>query len=645
MSIDAVDLLESDGVTLVAHLPATVIDAPADRRNDVTRMLTFEVRMEYLQALKVLGRMIKAYDGTTLVFVGYPDTPSIHRAAREATVSVPCRDKAAKPKDALFSTDTVYESTPTDTTVAFTATASSQMQTSSSIQTYGQVIGTKLERLNVETTVEEVCEITFYEFTDSGAGFVVDRVIRTTHPELYENITSSGGATFSYGTYRTSRTASDLVAAGLVLTNGNPLTGTLTVTYTGTDAASTFRLTVDVDMRSTEAVAAITPTTNGTVEGTQISTDGVTWAAFTAGATGRYLRLVITSPTTPVTLSLAVVTTTDYQPSNVATDDGDSWRPLVTDFAKVVTCMFAAPTQVNTLFVRSGLADVDTSTRLVYAIDGTADGSTWTELITEASSTPNRLTEHLFTQATLRGIRLRILSCNGPIAIRYVRAANIVSTQYIPDIIQVTLAGCGETQFNFMQSHQYVTRLIAERGESKLTFCKKLAALMGAELFWTREGVCTLRPAEDYDITASTIPVDVAILSLDAEWTADVKNEIVGVCDLPDTQLSYTAQDADAGSPTCVQRIGHRTKVVMFPEADTAGKLENATKQELLKSLRRGSTVEYRVTAEPDMEVGRVRYVLDPVSGIGGFYTIDAYRLEWNPEASTYDMVCQGREV
>lgn len=638
MSIDRVDLLESDGVTLVACLPATVIDALADRRNDVTRTLTFEVRMEYLQALKVLGRMVKAYDGDTLVFVGYPDTPSIHRSAKEAIVTVPCRDKAAKAKDALFSSDTVWESTPTDTTVSYTATASSQLPAQSSVQTYGQVIGTKLERLNIHRELTEMIEL----YTYLASGDIISKLI--TPAEWEAN--GLGGYRYAryYRTYRVS-TTSELASPGEVTVEGNPLSDTLTVTYTGTDEVSTFRLTVDVDTRATETISAITPTTNGTVESTQISADGVTWSTFSSGATGRYLRLVITKTTTPITLSLQVVTTTNYQPSNVATDDGASWRPLPDDWNKTLTLTFASPTVVNTLFVRSGLSDADTSTRLKYAIEGSADGSTWTTLIAEASSTPNRLTEHLFTQTTLKAIRLRILSCNGPVAIRYIRVANIVSTQYIHDIIRSILQGCGETQFNFTPTRQYVTRYIAERGRSKLTVCKELAATAGMELFWTREGICTLRPAEDYDITAPGIPVDAAILNLDASWTADVRNEIVGICDLPDTQLSYIARDENAGSPTSVQKIGYRTKVVQFPEADTIAKLENATKQELLKSLRRASTVEYRVTAEPDMEVGRIRYVVDPVSGIGGFYTIDSYRLEWNPEASTYDMVCQGREI
>lgn len=639
MSIDKVDLLEADGTTLVAHLPATVIDAPADRRNDVTRMLTFEVRMEYLQALKILGRMIKAYDGTTQVFVGYPDTPTIKRTYNTSLVTVPCRDKARRPKDSLFESDTIFESAPTDDTVSYTATASSTLPASSSIQSYGQVIGAQLARLNINYDVSEMVEITF----QSRFGGVLTRTFTY---EQFQNVRYPAGSEIRrYSTYHPSGTTSELIESSEVSIEGDPLTGVMNVAYAGTDEPSRFRLTVDIDMRSVEAVSSITPTTNGTIMSQYVSSDGIEWTAWSVGASGRYLRVVIEKATMPITLSLAITATTDYQPSNVATDDGASYRPLPTDFSKVLTLMFSAATLCNTVYIRSGTDNSDTSTRLFYAIDGTADGTNWTELIAEASGTPNRLAEHLFDQASLKGIRLRILSCNGPVAIRYIRVANIVSTEYVHDVIQSILEDCGETEFDFTETRQYVGLYNAECGISKLAVCKELAATAGMELFWTREGVCTLRPAEDYDITDEEIPADMAILDLSAEWSSDVKNEIVGICDLPDTQLAYTARDEVAGSLTCVQRIGHRTKVVQFPEADTIEKLENATKQELLKSLRRGSTVEYRVTAEPDMEVGRIRYVVDTESGVSGFYAIDAYRLEWSPDASTYDMVCQGRQV
>ena len=81
--------------------------------------------------------------------------------------------------------------------------------------------------------------------------------------------------------------------------SGNPLTGNYSIAYS-VDGLNLLTLTYYIDLLAAIALDAITITTNGTAAPAQVSTDGEAFTDFASGATGRYIKIVITKASGPI---------------------------------------------------------------------------------------------------------------------------------------------------------------------------------------------------------------------------------------------------------------------------------------------------------------------------------------------------------
>lgn len=623
--INKLELKEIDG-TLVTRIPCLGASIEADRSRPICRSARFTIPSNYLPAIRILGRQMVAWDGDQMVFVG----PVVGPTARsgDGTVTVACQDKAKRYADSKFVSDTTYEDlTATDTVRAFTPSASSEMAIDTDMRAYASVYYRSFERVSRETGVEYRLEMPgqFSVPLTSDLGQVMYGQPGTVVVGYAVDLGESAAA----------------VPLGELVESGSPTAGNYSISCTGETPVQYYRLTMRFDLRASVNVKQFTATTNGAATA-RISADGSSWSAYTPGATGRYLELVITRNSTPITLGVAIIAGQSFPASNIAVNDDSSWRPSLTDLNRQATLTLAVSANANDLFLRWGTSSSDRTTWYEYKIEGTTNGSTWTTLVENAGATPSILAEHPFARATYQALRVTVLKASGPVALRYAEVHDIVATNDIASVIKSILSD--ESEFDFATTELPVKAVTFERGTDKWTAAQKLAESGGFELFFRRSGVPCLR-VRDCNTTDPTIKAHSAMLTFDVTWNDDVANEIVGVFETTGVTLTSVAVDDNASSLTSVQRLGHRTQVVQFPLCDTQAKLDAATRTQLQIATKRTVDASFGVSGDPTMEVGEVRYLIDAATGATGFYVIESLTLSDDPATSEYDSTARVREV
>lgn len=574
-----VKLYHRDG-TYIKDLPATNVRVEVDRQRAVRRSAAFRVPGSSLADVKVLGRRIRIYDGATQLFGGYIDTPQVTVGPQDIVVDVACRDKAKPLKLARFTQDTTYEdlSASESGNLVAAATASTEMAVGGQIQQYAKVY-----RRDLSATVLGVSK----------------------------SVDATEGGDLRDGTYQ-----ADYSEAGL----------------------TEFRVQPYIDLRATESVQTATVTTNGTVSAMEVSTDGVNWVAYAAGS-WRYLRFTIARSSGPITAGVAITTAASYPASNVLTDSADSWRPTASDLARYIDLDFGSAQTVNVLYLRWGINSQDRTTRYVYGIEGSTDKATWTALVASADATASQLVEHVLTSGSYRYLRVTLLQVSGPIALRFAKAQNIVSTTSIHTLIQQIAESEGETLFRLTTTRQYAKAITFEAGEEKWAAMQELAATIGWELFYSADEYLTLRPS-DIDMTDPAIPTYKALFSFDAEYSdAEVYNQVIGVYESATVTYRSVQEDNNAFSATGIPRLGRRTAPVQKnPLADSQQKLDAWTLDLLGRYTRQTTQVSFSMSAAPTHEAGDVIRLEEAQTGTAGYFTLEAFELVEEPDAGTYDL-------
>lgn len=602
MPIDRIELYERSGA-YVATIPATAATVDGDKNRSSNYMLRFRAGADRLPLLRVRGRRVKAFDGSTCVFNGFVSGPSADISPGDAVVEMTCLDKPSAYAAAKAIEDAVIEDTPTESGPLMSSVSASSVLPSDAILATGIVYNQSIVAFQADGAVwdPDNQRWVYGATTPQGCGV-----------EAYGSVWD--------GSYRAYADTSNLV----------------TILVTG------YSLSITLDMQASITAKSITATSNGSAFVT-VSNDGVTFGAFSPATPFRYIHVEAGRSECPITLGLTVVTATPSAAANVLADDSAYWQPNNGDVLRQLTIYRAAAATCNVAYLRLGFNSADRTTRYVGYLDGSTDNVNWTRLASVAG-TPSRLVEVPFTSGSWRFVRLTITSCSGPCSVRYFSVENVVATQTVDSVIRALLTAEGETDFDFLITRTPVKKCIRERGESVLDTCKRLAATAGLELWWTKAGVATLRPLEDYDITA-VIPTVTAMLHLSASWPDDVINEISGTYDSPDSQLYVVLRDDNASSETSIQRIGRRTDCRTYRAADTLRKLQAALAADLLLATRQTSVARFTAGADLTMELGSLRRLLNVQTGITGVYVVDAYSLAWDPEVGTYDTEAQVRQI
>ena len=380
------------GGTYIKDVPADKINIKANRGQEIRRTASFSCSSDYLSDLKILGRRIKIIDDNgTQWFSGYIDDvkPSV---SSSAWLDVSCRDKSKVFKLAGFAADTTYsDASVTDTTLTITsASGSTALQAGDAVQGRGKVYGRKLEANVLGITSEVV--------PDSESGSL--------------------------------------------------LSGDYSITYS-VDGLNMLTLTIYVDLLAAIALDAITVTTNGTAATPEISTDGETFADFASGATGRYIKIVITKAAGPITAGVVCTADAASATSNVIVDDATYWSPRPTDLSRELTLAFTSGS-VNGLNIKVGVNDSDRETCYKADIDLLVSG-TWERAATDQilSAGINRIA---FTAATASKLRITFKAGTKPVAVKYCEVKYVDASVTIDQVIEAILTSEGESEFSLIQA-------------------------------------------------------------------------------------------------------------------------------------------------------------------------------------------------
>jgi hypothetical protein len=535
-----VKLYENDG-TYIKDLSAVVpvtINASKDR--EIRRTATFAVPISELNDVKLLGRRIKIFDeDDNQKFSGYIDdaTPNI---SSSAWVNVSCRDKSKVYKLARFPEDITYEDASfTDTTRSYTAIATSELLIGDQVETQGKFYGRKLEAT--------VLGITSEVSPDSESG--------------------------------------------------DPATQDYSIDYDA-DGLTNLKLTFFLDMQVQEDLQSITITTNGTIESTTVSLDGITFVSFSSGDTVRYIKVIINKASGPITVESDIQVDDNFLISNILTNDNNAWRPSSTDLDRTITLTFSSAS-INSLFLNCGLTYSDRE--LSYLIDIEYMSGTWTSLVSDKILVSG-LNEIPFSTVTTTQIRIKFKKRNSPLAIRYAELVFSDSDVTINQIIESILTTENESDFSRIEDTRispadHAITFLA--GDEKLRSIIELANSINYEFFYDEDDKPVFRPIRWSD------PADDDIIELDAYiqfnpffTDANVFNVIISTYEAGDVAYFSTITNDSGGSSTSTVNIGTRTSPLLRNAfANTQEKLDNWTEEQLSNFTSRNLRCNFIISA------------------------------------------------
>lgn len=567
-----VDLYERDGTFLKTLPTVEGITIRASRDTEVRRSASFRVPVSELTHLRRLGRRCKVvYAGQTL-FSGYVDTVHAEVGA-EGWVEVTARDKARLFKRARFAGDVTYEDAATvDATRSYTATASSEMAVGDEIQAQGRFYGRKLEA-TVFGITEEVTP--------------------------------------------TSET-------------GDPTDGDYAVDYTA-DGLTGLKLTFGVDLFGQDTIQSITTTTSGSVESLQISTDGQSFVTFANGATGRYLRWVITQAAGPITVGVVIKTAVARPASNVTTDNAAAWQPRAPDLERSLTLSFSSA-QVNGLRLRTGISDLDRDVAYRIKVEALVSG-TWTEVIADGLVLAG-LNDLAFTTQTATGLRITFKRANGQVAVRYAEVVYVSSTVTLDQIIKNILTTEGESDFSQIQAIRRLPpdkAVTFEAGTEKLRAILDLAESVGWEFFYDSQDRPVFRPRRWSDPMADDLLTYETLLEWQPRYDdAQVYNVVLAMHESGLKALTAKAVNDNGASATSTVHLGTLTSPILRnPWADTQQKLDLWAQEKLAEfsrlALSGSATVPWDETSIP--EPGQYVRIIEPTTGTDETLVVDTVTL------------------
>lgn len=539
----------------------------------IRRAASFQAPIHYLADLRKLGRrIVLKNDAGDRLFSGYIDDaqPSI---GEDAWATAQGRDKGKVYMD-RFPSDVTYEdAAATSASPMASPTATSELAAGDEIQGQGRIYGRVLEAtvLGITSQVSPTAE------------------------------------------------------------SGDPRAGTYSIDYS-IGGLSGLRLTFYEDLLAQETLQSFTVTSGGTIESKQVSTDGQAWVDFSAGISGRYLKVVISKAAGPITAGLTIATGAAAPAANVTTDDEDSWRPRPSDLDRELTLAFAIPAAVNVLYLRCGVSDLDRETAYRADVE-TYSGGTWTTQVTDQLLVAG-MNEVVLPDATVNAVRVVFRGGNAPVSVRYAKPMQITSAVTIDQVVKAILAVGGEADFSRIQATRQTVpgnALTLEAGSEMLGAMTDLAESIGWEFFYDEQDRPVLRPRNWADPAGEMEDFDAALNWAPTYSDAEVYNQVLCLYEAGDNRLWSTAKNDSGASATSTVNIGTRTSPVLRnPLADTQEKLDQWAQEQLARHSRQASSASLAVPWEPDLvppEPGALVHITQGLTATDGIFRVRATEL------------------
>lgn len=341
---------------------------------------------------------------------------------------------------------------------------------------------------------------------------------------------------------------------------------------------------------------------------------------------------------------------TGYLPEYVIDNDNyeTSWRPSPTDTAPYGTLYMEGSFDINVVYIYWGEHSFDYSNRISYYLEHSLDAVNWYRIqdlngLDENASLFGDV-EHVFDTIHARYVRIMITGWSGQIQMRNVKTQHITSALSVDKVIKDVAFASGITKFRVPKTRRYIKEAMADIGDQKYKFIKKIATSIGwIEPQFDEEGYLTTYPR---DIN----PVDIAwrfhvdtdnIFSFSPKFsTYNLANVIVVIYkSSSDKAIIGRAIDKDPNSPTSIYKpgMGRRVKVYENDSYDTQDKVDIYAQQKLYERTRFKHQTNLPVTGHPGLQVDDVVLVEIPTSRISELYVITGFDSDFDASSATYD--------
>jgi len=380
----------------------------------------------------------------------------------------------------------------------------------------------------------------------------------------------------------------------------------------------------------------------------EMSSDGQAWAEFIPGM-ARYLKVVITRATGPITAGIVITTNSSYPANNALLDDESCWRPSPDDLAPSLELDCGSVVTMRHVLARLGLSDSDPLARYRVEVQYWSDYyGKWFSPgmhLSTGLALESVLAEPLGDLPGVQRLRLRFLGrYSAPVAVRYVAVKKPVTpttNSALYKLIRDVAAGAGETRLDITQTYSIAPALTWERGRDKWECLAELMADHGWDVYYDRHGYLVARPA-DVDPWREDLPSYRALLSAEASWTdADIWNTVLAENGDPEAPLTATAVNDSAWSATSTVHLGPRVgPVVQAPLANTQAKLDAFALRELERASRQTAQVRLETLADgkdpaAELEPGDVIEAVREAGGEGRLYVVESVTLAATPTEYT----------
>jgi len=436
---------------------------------------------------------------------------------------------------------------------------------------------------------------------------------------------------------------------------GDILDGDYSVDYSAS-GLTLLTLTTIIDLQATEDLQSTTVTTNGT-DTIYLSTDGTT---YTEGTTGnaRYIKVVITKSSGPITASIAIVTDITYSASDALVDDETPWRPDPDELTPYLELDCGSSVNMSQVSCRLGLADGDPLAR--YEVEVSYYHPTYSTWFHVGRFTCGTRLEALLAaigyDVSMRYVRITFLGWHGPPpAVRFVeikRPTAGTATGRLFDLLQTIANDAGETRMAIQPTLQLVPAVTWNRGTTKWESLYQLCRDLGWELFYDRFGFLTARFADTEPWVDDMPEFDSAFEAQQIYSDADIYNIILADNGSPTNPLQVTKTNDSAWSKTSTVNLGERASPILFAAlANTQNKLDLFALEQLRRASRQTARARLTHIADgpspaSDLEPGDCILVrLDPDDTAGTVYVIEKFTLVDDGTSSQYDVIAEVQEL
>jgi hypothetical protein len=350
--------------------------------------------------------------------------------------------------------------------------------------------------------------------------------------------------------------------------------------------------------------------------------------------------------------SSVTVSSQDAKNPGIRINDGfltTYWSPSkATTDPQTITIDMGQDRLINVIYLQWGEQSFDFNRRVFYYLEHSADNINWYRIMDlnghDETASKFGEVEHVFDPITCRYFRIIVMEWTGTLMLMDVRAQNITATQTIDKVIKDVAFTAGITNYRIPITRRYIKEAMANVGDEKLKFMKKMATSIG----W-------IEPQFDEEGYLITHPRDINPLKLAWHFHVDTDNifsfspkfSSYNVCNVivviykssTDKTIVGRAIDNNPKSPTYVNRpgMGRRVKTYESDAYNTQEKVNMYAQQKLYERTRFKHQTNLPITGHPGIQVDDVIQVEIPTSKIKELYVVTGFDSDFSVRGASYD--------